>query len=138
MALENEKETGPLGLSSLVDMFASLCVDSKSTFVMLDALDECSVEQLQGILHVIERIGSLPALKIFCTSRPHVVECRKFFEGSPTIEISAEKSDLENYLAKRLLSEWKLSESMKCRIMRQLPPAAEGMYVLLLNQPLTK
>lgn len=114
-----------LKLSSLLDG----CLENfSSTFLLLDALDECDDLQLKKLLPTIKQMRS-KSTRVFCTCRPHIAHIEGQLDASGSIEIFAHEDDVRNYLTHRMNEEWRLSEGIRQHTMNEILKGVKGMYI---------
>jgi hypothetical protein len=101
----------------------------QSSFFIMDALDEAGEEERPIILHILKQLAGLGTqCKIMATSRHYLQNVQDLFDSSPTIEIKAQPSDIENFLEERLSQkEVKVTQDMKKMIKTELLKNAGGM-----------
>lgn len=118
-----------------------LSVGFLRTIIVIDGLDECSIEARETLINVIEAVISSPSqkpIKAFISSRYDRNLEHKFTE-SPNIYIQGcnDSDDINNYIktevrdcikAKRML-EGEVSLDLEQRIIRALTDGAHGVYV---------
>jgi hypothetical protein len=97
----------------------------KSSFIILDGLDECSIDQRRYILDIIIRLPC-QQFQIFTTSRAHLIEIQDFFRGSPSIEIIADPQDIQRFLNKRVNQELPRYQALKSQIVETITVSANG------------
>lgn len=128
----------------LQDIFLAIIKQLDSVFLVLDALDECSLDQRADLCEFFGKIVELSnstdlgVVKLFVASRKeHDIE-RAFLRRSfPTIEVEARKvdRDIEMYVVAQL--EQRLQDGslilnnilLKDKILTALTTNAGGMYV---------
>lgn len=126
----------------LRDAFLAIVQQFNSVFLVLDALDECTLEQRIGLYEFFSGVLVTSAgqgiVKLFVTSRRGSDIERAFLQQSfPTIEIEAAKvdSDIEIYVKAQIeqrLQDGRLTlknMALKNKILTALTTKAGGMYV---------
>ena len=121
---------------SLEEVFDTLSTVTKScdrVFLVVDAVDECSVNTRREFLKNISELQNKTKARLLVTSR-HVDDIERQFErqfaGHARLEIRADTGDLEKYLDGQLVN---LSEcvqnnpSLQRNIKERIKTAAEGM-----------
>lgn len=103
----------------------SLLTSFSNSFVLLDALDECSKENSECVLDLICQLKE-ERVNVFCTSRINTEELRTRLKGPVAIEIKAHPDDVVKYLSMRLSKEWKYDEEFREEILDTLSSKAEG------------
>jgi hypothetical protein len=116
-------------LPCLIQHLTSCVKVFQSAFVIMDALDEAGEEERPHILLILKAMVELgPQCKIMATSRGYLQNVHDLFELSPTIEIKAQPSDIENFLEERLSQkEVKVTPDLKSMIKTELLKNAGGM-----------
>ena len=100
--LHTSKRTRPT-LDEILDVFKEAVKQSEVTYIIVDALDECSSEVRDVLLQKLKSLQ--PMIRLLITARPtidHIVE-------SVTIDIHAIRSDLEKYILSRIANSSRLS-----------------------------
>ena len=130
------------GFQQLQDIFAATTQQFDSVFFVLDALDECTLDQRADLLEFFARIVKLTTatglVKLFVASRKELDIERVFLRNSfPTIEVEATKvdSDIKLYVEGQV--EQRLHDGslilnnimLKNKILTALTTNAGGMYV---------
>ena len=127
----------------LQDIFLAMVQQYDSVFLVLDALDECTLEQRNELCGFFAEIVELSNVtnhgfvKLFVASRKELDIEKTFLRKSfPTIEVEARKvnSDIKLYVQAQIekLSHnglLALSDIMKKKILTTLTTNAGGMYV---------
>lgn len=86
--------------------FESCITQLRTTYLVIDALDECS-ENVRNALMVLFK--PLPyRIRLLVTIR-HIDEILREFRASPMVEIRASPSDLKKYIASRIESNRRLA-----------------------------
>ena len=93
--------------NELVATFELLCNELQTTYMVIDALDECETrEHREVVLGFLERLSqNASKIKIFVTSRLHSIDIRGASSPSPNwsqITIKAEERDIQTYLLNRI------------------------------------
>jgi ATP/maltotriose-dependent transcriptional regulator MalT len=100
-----------------------------SIYVVFDALDECNDGETKDILKLFVKLQQ-SNFRLLISSRPHFYQLRTELRlETCTIEISAEESDLRNYITTRLDAGGNTSEKFKAKCF-ELINRVEGMQVL--------
>jgi hypothetical protein len=120
-----QTQEGRPELSELLDCMKNSVTSFSSTFVILDALDECEMNQLSKLLGVIRHLSSMP-VKIFATSRPHLRDVLDFFQAARTIQIKADILDLKNYLTIQVEERMSHSRKLRSKVVDKLSTEADG------------
>lgn len=128
----------------LRSIFLAIALQFNSMFLVLDALDECTLNQREELCKFLFNIIESPAgtsrgiVKLFVTSRKEPDIERAFRRKSfPTIEIEAAKVDKDIAIYTRAQLEDRLNDerlilrnmALKSKILDALTSKAGGMYV---------
>jgi hypothetical protein len=92
--------------------------------IMLDALDECTSGTLDEIVELIHQFKD-SRIKVFCTFRP-IINLRDRLDVPDIHTISAQDSDIRNYLSIRLNKEWRHDKRFLGKVVDRLVEGAEG------------
>jgi hypothetical protein len=112
-------------LSELLDCIKDSASSFSSTFIVLDALDECDMNQRPKLFGAIKQLSSV-SVQIFATSRPHLRDVQDFFQAAPTIQIKADIRDLENYLMIQVEERMPQNRMLRSRVVNTLSTKADG------------
>jgi hypothetical protein len=118
-------------LSELVECILSISAQFSSSFILLDALDECERSQRQKILNAISRIHS-GGVSILATGRHHIANV-DYFKSSPTINIRADIKDLRHFLTQKLAEARLENAKLDEEIVEILSTNADGLYAHYYN-----
>ena len=127
----------------LQDLFFALIRQLDSVFFVLDALDECTLDQRKEIYHFFSEIMKLRngagngIIKFFVTSRKES-DIERAFLSMPSlkIEVKAAESDIERYVKAQIEQRLDIGapilgdKILKKKIFTALTSKANGMYVL--------
>jgi hypothetical protein len=113
-------------LSELLECMKESIISFSFTFIILDGLDECDINQRSKLLNLIKQWTSM-AFKIYATSRPHLRDVQEFFKVAPTILIQADVHDIENYLTIQVKERMTQNQMLKRRVVDTLSTRADGM-----------
>jgi len=108
-----------------IQQLSSAAAKFSSVYIMLDALDECSLKTLNDIISLIHQFKA-STLKFFCTFRPNLINLGKQLGVSTIYSIAAHDDDIRNYLSIRLKREWRHGKHFPEQIIERLVTAAEG------------
>ena len=92
-------------LGDLESVLLSVSQTFPNTFIIVDALDECSeLDDADGgeglkFLSILQRLGS--SVRLFITSRPHE-HIQKKFKGASQVDILPTRSDIETFVEFRI------------------------------------
>lgn len=115
----------------LIEALIAVAKTYDQTFVIIDALDECSEQTSREILSSMRRLQKESAINLLVTSRP-VPQIEGLFRGDLWLPIQAHESDVEIYLQSRLqgLPDWvREDETLQRRIQKSISKAINGMLV---------
>lgn len=122
-----------LRLPEIVEMLQAAS-SSQSTFICLDALDECVVGHRHKILGSLKQIlEKSPNTRIFLTGRPHIrgeVDSRLAREAA-TVSISPSRDDIASYLRSRLEEDPNpdaMDSHLEAEILKKFPETTSEMY----------
>ena len=125
----NRKRTRP-SFNEIEEALCSVAADYSRAFIVVDALDECSVSEggRQKVLSVIFNLQAKTGANLFATSRING-DITKLFEGALSLQIRATNKDIERYLDEqmRLLESDILDDKLRRTIKREVIKAADGM-----------
>ena len=113
--------------SSIIDLLISYGQQYfSSIFVFLDALDECSSNEQESIIKLVETLSDA-GIRVFLTSqsqlRYHIQKMKMFLE----YEIWAKTDDFEEYINQRVGSDDDCSGELKVLLLKELIKDAGGM-----------
>lgn len=95
--------TAPLLLHELQKLILSVTKNIRRTYIIIDALDECSeLKHRKQLLSFLDQIKQIQAVRLFVTSRQYPHDIRTAFHAQPQIVIQAHESDLRRYLYREL------------------------------------
>ncbi|KAF4452601.1 P-loop containing nucleoside triphosphate hydrolase [Fusarium austroafricanum] len=75
------------------------------SFLLIDALDECSNKTREGVLKETASLSTVSGLRILITSRNRPPSDRPAFQGIPSIQIHAQDDDIKIYLENHIDNE---------------------------------
>lgn len=126
------KQTRP-SFDEISKELQSIVASYSTTFIVIDALDECQVSDggPTKFLSEILRLQTVTKANLFVTSRfiPHIVE---EFQGAVNLEIRASEEDVRRYLdghMSRLPSFVRRNLDIQEQIKAEIAKAVDGMYV---------
>jgi len=108
---------------------------SQRTFMIIDALDECTTEQRYQLFDSLREIlEKSPDARIFMTGRPHVrAEIETRLAGQVTsVSISPIRGDIVRFLRTRLSRDETpdaMNESLEAEILEKIPGSVSEMWV---------
>jgi len=121
-------------LADIVEMLKAT-TSKKSTFICIDALDECAAERLVRLLDSLDQIvQKSPGTRIFLTGRPHIRDevQRRISERVTSMRITPERSDIIEYLRARLNEDTNpdaMDGGLEADILKKIPENISEMYV---------
>ena len=115
-----------LPLSKIVEFLQDI-LSSRSTFICIDALDECPSGRRESLLDSLDQIlQKSPGTRLFMTGRPHILdEVEKHLRGrAATRSITPIKNDITTFLQAKLREDTipdAMDESLEEEIIRNIP-----------------
>jgi hypothetical protein len=79
----------------------SLCGKFRRTYVLVDALDECSVKVRTSFIPILKGLEEA-SVRLFVTSRPNPEDIKVHFQEAPRIDIRATDKDIRLYEQERM------------------------------------
>jgi hypothetical protein len=102
------KEKGVrMSLDECVDFLNSAMQPLPETFIVIDALDECTQDYARQLM---KSIFLLTRARIMVASRPTSPNLGRYFDSCPSLEIYARADDVESYVKARIEEDYQLSE----------------------------
>ena len=109
-------------------------------FILVDAMDECSVNDYtrEELLTILQRLLGMPNVRLMITSRP-VASVETHLQGMTYLEIRAADEDIRTYIENRLPKERRLipyvrgDDAFRVSIVDTIIAKAQGMYVMRLK-----
>jgi len=123
-----------LKLTDITKLLLSECLGGHRTFIVIDALDECSVYNDTKELFIDELYKLLPSTQLMLTSRPDAAIIHKITDALK-LEIRATDADIANYVDRRLEEDVRLKRhvegdaELKVAIASRIVQNARGQYV---------
>ncbi|KAK6508725.1 hypothetical protein TWF506_010803 [Arthrobotrys conoides] len=109
----------------------------KTTYIVVDALDECVPEQRLQVLDILHRLADDGGAGIFATSRPHPEDINEIFKEVDRIELGAKTEDIRKYIKAEVMRHQArtpkarhLDDELRDRIMDGLTGMSNGMFLL--------
>ncbi|KXX73563.1 Vegetative incompatibility protein HET-E-1 [Madurella mycetomatis] len=103
------------------------------TYIIIDALDECSSEHRTTFLRSLDNLSHTHGLRLLVTSRPHFSDITHTFRRHPQIKIEAQEEDIRTYLrhelVRRDISSMADGDFVE-RLVQRLTEGADGMFFL--------
>jgi hypothetical protein len=105
--------------------------ESRCSYLVLDALDECdALTYRKAFLHIIDRFSQAPTFRILITSRLHAQDICEALSSFPRLTISARVEDIKTYLRQELIRGGiyeLVGNQFPTKLLEWLPERAEGM-----------
>ncbi|KAF3928578.1 hypothetical protein AA313_de0201471 [Arthrobotrys entomopaga] len=115
------------------DLFIQTASQFETTYIVVDALDECAQEQRLRVLEILQRFADAN-VRIFATSRPHPQDINEIFKDAGKIELGARADDIRKYVEAeikryhtRVPKAKHIHDELKDRIIDGLVQKAHGM-----------
>jgi hypothetical protein len=122
------------GVTKLTETLRNLCTVYRRIYVVIDALDECDDESRELLLAQLEKADH-SIVRIFLTSRPHLIEMQRKFGEFPQVEIMAKDSDIREFIQNSIREKANLLEliedtaQLEEKIVILITSRAKGMWV---------
>lgn len=126
-----DKKSSEISLAAVLASF-------EQTFIVVDALDECSVEERKTIVMLLTRLLKGSRVKIFLTSRPEI-DLHRLLQDSASHAIDANDTAkdirpfvaaaLDDYITSGALLSGKVTAELREELEDILSVQADGMYV---------
>ncbi len=120
------------GVTKLTETLRNLCTVYKRIYIVIDALNECDEESRKLLLAQFEKVDH-STVRIFLTSRPHLIEMQRKYDEFPQIEITAKDSDIREFILNNIKEKDNLLEliedtaQLKEKIITAITSKANGM-----------
>ncbi|EPS43367.1 hypothetical protein H072_2627 [Dactylellina haptotyla CBS 200.50] len=108
----------------------------KTTYIVVDALDECDPEQRFYVLQIFQKLASAGA-KVFATSRPHPEDINEALNEARKIELSADADDIKKYINAEIARHQRsaprarqIHSELRSHIVESLTRKSNGMFLL--------
>ena len=109
-------------------------------FILVDAMDECSVNNhtREDLLTTLQGLLEMPNVRLMITSRP-VASIEAHLQGMAYLEIRAADEDIRKYVENRIPKERRLipyvrgDNAFRISVIDTIIAKAQGMYVMRLN-----
>jgi hypothetical protein len=136
MALYNDhsRRKTELKLTDTANLLLSECLGGHTTFIVIDALDECSAHNDNKELFVDELSKLLPSIHLTLTSRADSAITHKIADAIQ-LKIQANDADVAKYVEKRLEEDARLKHfvegdaELNVSIASRIIQHARGLYV---------
>ena len=130
------KESRPT-INELSKILQSEISRLSEVFILVDAMDECSVNNYtrEELLTTLQRLLELPNVRLMITSRP-VASIEAHLQGMTHLEIRAADEDIRKYIENRIPKERRLipyvrgDHAFQVSIVDTIIAKAQGMYVM--------
>ncbi|KAK4078540.1 uncharacterized protein Triagg1_2871 [Trichoderma aggressivum f. europaeum] len=128
---KHEKRRTRPSLDEITATLHSMTAAYSRTFIVIDALDECQDLSRLRLLDEIFNLQAKTGANIFATSRINDT-IRRRFDGSATVEISADESDVVAYLDGQMTLRRSdiINDDIQDKIRTGVLKAAGGMFLL--------
>jgi NACHT domain len=121
---------GKPNLKDLESLILSICRSFGRSYIIIDALDECSPGERKLLLTTIRNLQKA-SIKIFVTSRQHAQDVERAFSGHVRVEIQATEKDIRAYIEHQIEDDEDLmdllTEDLRARIVSTIAARAGGM-----------
>jgi len=94
-----------MSLDECVDLLNSAMQTLPETFIVIDALDECTQDYARQLM---KSILLLTRARIMVASRPTSPNLGQYFDSCPSLEIYARADDVESYVKARIEEDYLL------------------------------
>ena len=118
-------------LQDLEQIFRLACQNVSRVFVVVDALDECSVKYRKRFLQSLSTLQSSRSMSVLLTSRSYDDYVNELFGSCPRIKIQARDSDLRNYISNEIEEHYgqDIIDQLRETIVERVVQSAHNMYV---------
>lgn len=126
-----DNKSSEIALTAVLDSF-------EQTFIVIDALDECSVDERKAVVMLLTRLLKGSRVKIFLTSRPEN-DLRRLLKDTVSHEIDTNDTakdigpfvaaTLEDHITSGALLSGKVTSELRAELVDILSAQADGMYV---------
>lgn len=127
-----------LDKKSSENSLATILASFEQTFIVVDALDECCVEERKAIVKLLTRLLKGSRVKVFLTSRPEI-DLHRLLQDSASHAIDANDTAkdirpfvaaaLDDYITSGALLSGKVTPELRAELVDILSVQADGMYV---------
>ena len=116
-------------IEELKRLLVALCAQYKSTYIIVDALDECEAVHRRLLLPIIQFLPDV-LTKLFVTSRPNNEDIFQSFGAAPQVPIVATELDLRAYIMESMeeRGDSRLTPELKEEMTSTICARASGMY----------
>ena len=127
-------------INELSNLLRSEITHLSEVFVLVDAMDECSVnnDTREELLTTLQSLLEMPNVRLMVTSRP-VASIEAHLQGMAYLEIRAADEDIRKYVEDRIPKERRLipyvrgDDAFRVSIIDTIIAKAQGMYVMRLK-----
>ena len=124
-------------ISELSDLLHSEITHLSEVFILVDAMDECSVnnDTREELLTTLQGLVEMPNVRLMITSRP-AASIETQLQGMAYFEIRAADEDIRKYVEYRITKERRLiphvreDDAFRVSIIDTIIAKAQGMYVM--------
>lgn len=124
-------------INELSNLLHSEITRLSKVFILVDAMDECSVNDYtrEELLKTLQRLLEMPNLRLMITSRP-VASIEAHLQGMAYLEFRAADEDIRKYIENRIPKERRLipyirgDDAFQVSIIDTIIAKAQGMYVM--------
>lgn len=119
---------GSLPLHELEKMILDIASSISQAYLIVDALDECDeLVHRRPILQLLARLGQIPNLRLFITSRQYPQDIQTVFQTCPQVAVHAHEEDLRHYMHQQLDGTDVVQHSFASKLVDTLVEKAKGM-----------
>ena len=124
-------------ITELSNLLHSEIIGLPEVFILVDAMDECSVNNgtREELLTTLQGLLGMPNIRLMITSRP-VASIEAYLQGMACLEIRAADEDIRKYIENRITKERRLipyvrgDDAFRVSIIETIIAKAQGMYVI--------
>ncbi|KAI9888557.1 MAG: hypothetical protein M1814_006827 [Vezdaea aestivalis] len=124
---------------SLEPLLMTVCNKFSKTILVIDALDECSLQERKLLLPTLEKLQR-EGCRLFVTSRPHAPDICRAFDGQSKIIIKATDLDITNYITSKIAVDEDLSDildddpQLRQEVIDSISIGSGGMFLIAVLQ----
>ncbi|OAL55039.1 hypothetical protein IQ07DRAFT_531702, partial [Pyrenochaeta sp. DS3sAY3a] len=134
--MDHGRDRSQPSAAEIVNLFRECCSSMSKVFIVVDALDECDpvtkvFKQLADRLSVLSTM--VAPVRLLATSR-FILEIVQYYEGAVSLEVRAQKEDVERYISGRMLGLStcvQRSDALRESIRSKLVDVVDGMFLLV-------
>ena len=120
-------------LKAAENIFLAACSEYSSTFIVLDALDECEEKSHRKVfLQVLDKLRRRADVRVFVTGRHYPMDIQKALSTARQVHVEAHEADLRRYLLQKIDEDPvadMLDEGFKAQLIEKLVGNAQGLLV---------